>query len=348
MLSRADQLGIRATDDDLDRAIATTRSNYGFATDEEFDEALRASGMDLESYRNNMKQSLLVQKLMSEEVHPRVTLDEEDLRRFYQNHLDEYSEPERLSLQEVVVLSSSGLSGEDLEQRALEIRQKIEEGGDLAEIVKPYAEAGETSNAVDLGWVEIGDLDAELEQAVWQLETGGVSEPVKGRGGLHVLVVTERQEARLKPFAEVEGQIRGTEGERLLASEMQRYLEELETSAYVVVNPPPDAIGFRASLQMTATDNDLEEALTAPLITAPAPVDPLPGPPANEAPAEAPFDLSVGASREEPRAEPESSPIDLTTGPGEEQDDADEPPLDLTTGPGEDESEDESDDPPLD
>jgi parvulin-like peptidyl-prolyl isomerase len=269
MLSRADQLGIRVNEADLERALSTTMQNYGMESKEQFEEALRASGMSLDAYRENLSKSLLVQKLMGEEVHPRVTLEEEDLRRFYQNHLDDYQEPERLQLQEVVVLSGSGLGEDELVRTAQDIREQVAAVGDLGPVVASFVERGVTSNAVDLGWVEIGDLDVGLEKAVWKLETGGVSEPVKGRGGLHILVVTERQEARLRTFGEVEDQIRATEGERLLSSEMQQYLEELEAAAYVVVNPPPDAVGFRASLQMAADTDHLEQALTAPLITEP-------------------------------------------------------------------------------
>lgn len=320
MLSRADQLGIRVNDSDMDRALAATRQNYGLETDEQFEQALRASGVTMEQYRENMSKTLLVQKLMGQEVHPRVTLEEEDLRRFYQNHLDEFSEPERLHLKEVVVLSDSDSTGGELERVAEEIRQQIEAGDELEQVVAPLVEKGVTSNAVDLGWVEIGDLDPELEQAVWDLETGEVSPPVEGRGGLHVLIVAERQEARLKAFAEVENSIRATEGERLLSSEMQKYLEELESSAYVVVNAPADAIGFRASLQMASDSDGLEDALTAPLIT-----DPLMEEPAREAVEEAAeeateeaaegatentFDLLPEAAEPKPEEDTDEPPVD--------------------------------------
>lgn len=267
MLSRADQIGIRVTEADVDRGVATTRENNGIETNEQFEQALQSSGMTMEQFRQNLSRTMLVQKLMSEEVHPRITLEEEDLRRYYQNHTDRFQEPERLRLEEVVVLSSSASPDAKTTEVAEDIRQKVAAGGTLGEIVEPLAADGVTSNAVDLGWVEIGDLDPDLEKAVWSLQAGEVSAPVAGRGGLHVLVVAEREEARMLSFAEVEQQIRATEGERLLGSEMQRYLEELETAAYVVVNPPPDAVGFRASLQMTSDTDDLEQALTAPLIT---------------------------------------------------------------------------------
>jgi len=324
MLSRADQLGIRVNDADLDRAMVATRQNYGIETEEQFEQALQSSGMDLEQFRQNLSQSLLVQKLMGQEVHPRVTLEEEDLRRFYQNHLEDYQEPERLQLQEVVILSSSELPEEELAQAAQEIRQQVEGGEDLGQVVEPFVEKGVTSNAVDLGWVEIGDLDVELEKAVWDLQTGEVSEPVEGRGGLHILVVSERQEARLRPFAEVENEIRSTEGERLLGSEMQKYMEELETAAFVVVNAPPDAVGFRASLQMTSDTDDLEMALTAPLIT-------------DEVPEEVTEEATADTTEEAPEETPEEATEEAAgdtfnllpeVAKPKSQEDSDEPPVD--------------------
>lgn len=319
MLSRAEQLGIRVNAADLDRAMAATLQNYGMESQEQLEQALRSSGMTMEQFRENMSQSLLVQKLMGQEVHPRISLEEEDLRRFYQNHLDEFQEPERLQLQEVVVLASSGLSGEEQERTAQEIRQKVADGGDLGEVVESYAESGEASNAVNLGWVEIGDLAPELEQAVWDLEAGGVSQPVEGRGGLHVLVVTERQEANLKPFAEVEQDIRAREGERLMSSEMQEYLEELEAAAYVLVNAPPGATGFRASLQLASDTDDLELALTAPLVTEEA---------EEEGAKEAAGDV-VEEGAEEAAAEDTDEPFDLLPKKADPkpEDDDDEPPV---------------------
>ncbi len=269
MLSRADQLGIRVTEADLDRGVTSTRQNNGIETDEQFEQALRASGMTLEQFRENLARTMLVQKLMGQEVHPRVSLEEEDLRRYYQNHTDEFLVPEKLRLEEVVIPTVDGQADAALNEVAESIRQQVQAGASLAEVVEPLAATETTSNAVDLGWVEAGDLDPELEQAVWGLEPGEISEPVVGRGGLHVLLLTERQEAQLMEFSEVAQQIQAKEGERLLGSEMQKYLEELETAAYVVVNPPPDAVGFRASLQMTSDTDELERALTAPLITEP-------------------------------------------------------------------------------
>jgi hypothetical protein len=105
---------------------------------------------------------------------------------------------------------------------------------------------------VDLGWVDVGDLDKDLEEAVWGLQAGEVSKSVRARGGVHVLIVDEREEARLRSFVEVQEEIAAIERARLMEEEVSEYMEELKAKSYIVVNPPPEAAGFRASLSSAA------------------------------------------------------------------------------------------------
>jgi len=248
MLSRADQLKIQITPSEIDGAVEQTKQNFGIQNEADFKAALESSGMTEDKLRGRLEKTLLTQRVMGQEVYSRVSVDEEDLRRYYQSHADEFQVPQRLSLREVVVLESSGLNGDDLALLAEEIRQQLSTGRDIEEVVEPYREEGVSTGVVDLGWVEVGDLDQGLEEAVWGLEAGGVSPAVEARGGLHILVVAEREEARLLEFLEVQDQIRSIEQGRLMQDEMAKYLEELKNNSYVVANPPPEAAGFRASL----------------------------------------------------------------------------------------------------
>ncbi|MGB5659010.1 MAG: peptidyl-prolyl cis-trans isomerase [Thermoanaerobaculia bacterium] len=248
MLSRADQLKIQISPSEIDEAVERTQQNFGIQNQAEFKAALEASGMTEERLRGRLEKTLLTQRVMGQEVYSRVSVDEEDLRRYYQSHADEFQVPQRLSLREVVVLESSGLNDDDLALLAEEIRQQLSTGRDIEEVVAPYLEEGVSSGVIDLGWVEVGDLNQDLEEAVWGLEAGGVSPAVEARGGLHILVVVEREEARLLEFLEVQDQIRSIEQGRLMQDEMAKYIEELKKNSYVVANPPPEAAGFRASL----------------------------------------------------------------------------------------------------
>jgi len=266
MLSRADQLKIQISPSEIEDAVERTQQNFGIKNQAEFQAALQSSGMTEAKLRARLEKTLLTQQVMGQEVYSRVSLDEEDLRRYYQSHAEDFQVPQRLNLQEVVVLESSGLNDEDLALLAEEIRQQLSTGREIEEVIAPYREEGVSTGVVDLGWVEVGDLNQDLEEAVWGLDTGGVSPAVEARGGLHVLVVAEREEARLLDFLEVQDQIRSIEQGRLMQDEMAKYIEELKNNSYIVANPPPEAAGFRASLASSLPSEldafrDIEPAL---------------------------------------------------------------------------------------
>ena len=107
---------------------------------------------------------------------------------------------------------------------------------------------GATSNVIDLGWVSPGDLDKNLEAAVWKLPKGSVSEPVQARGGLHLVQVIDRRESRIPPFSEVQAAIQTREQERVFRQEVAKYMVELEKKSLIVANPPAEAANFRRQL----------------------------------------------------------------------------------------------------
>ena len=72
----------------------------------------------------------------------------------------------------------------------------------------PYAESGATSNVIELGWVDQGDLEPSLDAAAWKLEVGEISAPILARGGLHLLQLVDKKEPEVKSFKEVEDAIR--------------------------------------------------------------------------------------------------------------------------------------------
>jgi len=247
LLSRGDQLDVEVSPSDIDEAIQSTMESMGLETPQDFQTALEASGMTLGRLQNQYRRNMTMRRVMGRDVQGRVALEEEDLRRYYQSHSKEFEVSERLHLQEIVVLDSNDLGTEDMARMAQEIRDKYLAGDALSELADTYAAEGLTAGPFDLGWVEVGDLDRELEEAVWQLQPGEMGEPVLARGGLHLLAVLDRQEAALLPFSEVRDQIEAKETDRRFQEEVEKYMEELEAKSYIVADPPPEAAGFRAA-----------------------------------------------------------------------------------------------------
>lgn len=304
LLSRADQLEIEITDKYLDAYMDYMRENMGYPDQQAFVAAVRQSGMTFEEFRLKSRDNLRMREVITREVEQPIEddLKEEDLRLYYRNHPEEFRQPEQVHLREVVVLEDSDLTAAERRELAELIREQVSAGKTLEEVVEPYSENGMTGKAIELGWIEPGELDPALEAAVFDLPAGTVSEPVEGRGGLHVVEVTERKESTLLPFDEVAPRIRAREGRRLSNERLPAYMEELETSSYLRVAPPPEAEGFRTAQARLADELPDVPEEAVPEDTVPEAVDPEEPPAEGEAPSAE--DGSPEAAPTEPSPDP--------------------------------------------
>jgi len=270
--SRADQLGVETNDAQVDAAVNQLKQSYNIKTDEDFQAALAQSGMTEAQMRAQLRNTLRIQEVRGREVQSRVKVDEEDLRRYYRKNLEQFRQPEQVQLREVVVLEEGGAPAQDRPRIAAEVRAKIAAGMPLADAVKDYAQKGVTSNVIELGWVSPGDLDKNLETAVWHLPKGGLTEPVQARGGLHLAQVIDRRESRIPTFAEVQETIQNREQDRVFRQEVGKYMAELEKKSLIVANPPEEAANFRRQLIATEVEaNEADELGGAALPASPVP-----------------------------------------------------------------------------
>ncbi len=246
--SRADQLAIEATEKEIDASISEMKQHFGFKTDEELSQALRQNGLTMEALRAQTRRNIRIHDVVTKEVQAKIKVKDEDLRRYYRKNQAEFGVPEQVQLREVVVLEEGGLGDPQRNQVAGQIRQAVAGGKSLADAVAPFAEKGQTSRVIELGWVTSKDLDPTLEAAAWKLSKDALSDPITARGGLHIVQLLDRHPAHVKPFSEVQTQIQHMEENRLYQEESTKYIADLETRSLVVADPPQEAANFRRKI----------------------------------------------------------------------------------------------------
>jgi len=249
LLSRADQLNVAFTEQELDNQIARVRESYGFATEDEFTQALAQSGLTPNDFREQTRVQMRIQDVVNREVRSQIAVGEELARAWYRDHPEQFQRPQRMRLRELVVLGEgqddSPLDTSARRALARELHAEISAGGDLAEVAAEHGERPAVSGPIDLGWVTPGDLAPELEAAAWGLDPGQITEPVESRGSLHLVEVLEREHAGLRPFNEVAEEAEARARQEVFAEAMVEYMDRLEARSYVVAEPPPEAADFR-------------------------------------------------------------------------------------------------------
>ena len=245
--SRADQLEIFVTEEEIQASLDGARERMGIRSDDELTQALAQAGMTLDQLRAQYETRIRQDKVIGQEVWPNVKVDEDDLRRYYRSHPEEFQIAERVQTREIVVLETVTLDEAARRQLAQDLVKLLRAGDSLEDVAAEYQDHGDTSGVIDLGWVGPGDLDSALEGALWALEVGEFSDPVAGRGGFHILELVDREAEKIRPFSEIKGKLKAREQDRLATEMVQAYMADLARTAHIVERIPLDAVGYRNS-----------------------------------------------------------------------------------------------------
>lgn len=161
-----------------------------FESDEQLEEALQANGYkDLEQFKTDVRKQLLAQKAATEGV----DVSDEKLKTFYEENQNLFTE-----------LEASHILVDD-EETAKEVKEKLNDGGDFAELAKEYSKDGSAQNGGDLGIFKKGDMVAEFEEAAFALEEGEVSDIVQSQFGYHIIKLKSKT---VKPFEESKEEVK--------------------------------------------------------------------------------------------------------------------------------------------
>lgn len=164
------------------------------------------------------------------------SIGEDSLRAAYDEQLDDYTVPGRRKLTQLLF---------DTEENAAAAYAQLSEGRDFDTVAK---DAAGSSGAIDLGWVNRGDLlSDEVAESAFSASQGGYSEPVKSDFGWHVFRVDEREDQSVRPFEDVRDEI-----------EQQLALDKATEDGFDLANKLEDAVGAGASLEAAGSQIGVE------------------------------------------------------------------------------------------
>lgn len=223
LADEAKAAGISVSDEDIDRYITEVKAQRGM-NEAAFDEALRREGMTLEAYRRNVQSEIAKSQLVGKEVHGRVSVSSEEVRRHYDQHAGDYALAERVHLRMILIPVPPETPAADVGRAEMfvhTLHSKLQNGADFAEMARLYSAGPGASEGGDLGWFERGQIVKPVEDVAFRLKAGVLSNPIRSPAGFHLLKVEERQGSVQQPFEAVADQIR----EELYRDALQRRYE---------------------------------------------------------------------------------------------------------------------------
>ena len=238
MVQRAKDMGI-SVESDVIKRLDDVRKQNGLASLEDLEKAVESSGLAWEDYKTTIRNGLLTQEVVRREVGSHINIGNDEVKKYYDAHPQEFTRPEQVVLSEIF-LSTEGKSPEEIEsvqKKAEDLRNRVVKGDDFNEIAKRYSEGSTAKDGGDLGTFKQSELAPQLEEVVFKMDKGQITDVIQTKTGFEVLKVENHYQAGLQPMDKVENEIMNRLYMVKMQPQMRDYLAQLREESYVMVKP---------------------------------------------------------------------------------------------------------------
>jgi peptidyl-prolyl cis-trans isomerase SurA len=153
---------------------------------EQFAEALKTQGGDLESYRQRLRLEILRSKLVSNFAQNQAIVSEDEITEYLNSHPKLMREEPTLTISQIFIAKSSR-SMEEAQARVAEVMKKLGENFIFADLAKEYSDAPEAAQGGVLGNFTAADLNAELSAQVKDLQPEQYTQPIETAQGYRIV-----------------------------------------------------------------------------------------------------------------------------------------------------------------
>ncbi len=220
--------------------------------DRALDEGLHKDS-ETEALVEQAARKIIISRLVKTRVDDRVSVSEDQLRRYYDEHSEEFLLPARWRCAHILVST---------QEQAEKLARDIAQGASFTELAKTYSQDGTASEGGDIGYFSEGQLIPEFEEACKKLDIGEISDVVHTKYGYHIIKLTDRKPPEVQVFSSVKNLIRKDLERKEKNALLEELMQEVKEAAHVVINEE-----ILAGIETTETDDfagDVHEHNEAP------------------------------------------------------------------------------------
>ncbi len=213
----------------------------GSANSLEFERRLRERGSSLDRMRKMFFERGLAMEWLRKNTVGSFEIPHADLIAWYQNHLEEYDIPARAKFEIVTVKMGLKRSRTQAWETIAGMGNEILGGRPFAEVAKSRSEGPTAAKGGAYDWTTKGSLASKkIDEAIFSLPVGDLSAIIEDGEALHIVRVTERQDADRTSFIEAQVEIRKKLLEEKRKAANDEYLAKLRarTPVWTIFDDP--------------------------------------------------------------------------------------------------------------
>jgi peptidyl-prolyl cis-trans isomerase C len=207
-----------------------------FSSAEEFQTALNSMGLSKEAFQEEIKEDLMIEVLLDEQLKDVKKVSDEEVSAFYRDHPESFRSPEQVRASHILITVDEGATDEQRAQKRLELaglKGEVEKGADFGQLAGQHSDCPSKARGGDLGYFERGKMVKPFSDAAFAMKVGDVSEIVETQFGYHLIKVTDHQGPKEATLDEVKGQIENLLNRQAKDKAVGEYVGKLRESAKI-------------------------------------------------------------------------------------------------------------------
>ncbi|VAX00486.1 Periplasmic chaperone and peptidyl-prolyl cis-trans isomerase of outer membrane proteins SurA [hydrothermal vent metagenome] len=188
-LQMAKRASIRVDDDMLNRTLeniaAQNRMNLS-----QFRSALQNEGINFESFRENMRDEITVNRLQQRQVRSRIVVTQQEIDNFINNQKLRGGKDKEYHLGHILISVPEAASAQEIKSaraKAEKIVQDLRAGADFIQTAISLSDGQQALEGGDLGWRRADALPSLFADWVLQQDVNNVSEALRSPSGFHII-----------------------------------------------------------------------------------------------------------------------------------------------------------------
>ncbi len=193
-LQVADRAGVEVEERALDQAVADIAKRNNLSLDQ-FREIIESEGYQFDTFREQIRQEILIAKLRREEVDNRVRVRDSEIDNYLHNEL-QGTDNEEYRLSHILISTPSGANDQEIRAaraKAEETLARIEGGEDFATVAISVSDGQQALEGGDLGWRKGGEIPSLFADAVSTMEPGDTSGIITSTSGFHIVQLSDKR-----------------------------------------------------------------------------------------------------------------------------------------------------------
>jgi len=194
LLEGATEAGIQVTDEEINNQLSRIRKNY--ADEAAYLEQIKKRGFTDESFKNYLKERLMISKFRASLVDPD-SVTEEEMRQYFADSPVPLMSPARVKMRMVQAKDEAGIK---------KIEAVIKDKG----FDKAAEELAKEGSAVvsQSDWVQPDTFSSATAEAVKNAKIGDVVGPLQGMGGWYMMRIDDMEEPKVESYDEAKEKIK--------------------------------------------------------------------------------------------------------------------------------------------